>query len=457
MAPFAFDLLDEEQKKKEQEQPGMGAPAMTGGGESFGGATQQPTQQEKGTNRQGSGFVGLDKYMSANQGNNFGGQVTGKVRGNVDTAKQTLDQSVNAFTQASNQGAVKWNDVQDQTKGIIDSAGDNMAQDDVSKVKEYAGAKYQGPENFLGSAYGTQAQGAVQKASQQANALQSEGGRFALLDQFFGRPKYSMGEKSLDNLLVQNAPGVAARAQSIGGQAKQLAGTAGQKTQELDNLAAGNKFATQDTAKQTKDYLGNALTGFQTDLRKRYEDSAAANETYNQARRADLSDDAFDTDTFGVLGLNEGANLYDVDLSKYLQDNPQGSVGEFANDQDYARYLALSQLAGEDPSLLVEADRAKAGTANGRVSADAEKLKQDIAARGGAYNSELSEGTAQRQARISGLEQNVQRMMEQFGPSSGEVQSAYGALQSAKQELQNWTGSVNSKYKADRKASKAGG
>lgn len=380
MCPFSFDLLDEEKQKAQVQDQGAGAPAMTGGGLSFGaGSPQAQPQQEKGTQKQGSGFVGLDQYMNANKGNKFGNQFTGKVQGSVDAAKQTLNQNADAFSNASNQGATKWNDVQDQVKGIVDSAGDSTTKDDASKVQGLANAKYQGPENFLGTAYGTQAQGGVQKAAQQAKALQSEGGRFALLDQYFGRPQYNQGQKSLDNLLVQSAPGVAARAQNIGTQAKQVSAQAAQKNQELDNLAAANKQATDDAAKQTRDYLGQARTGFETDLNTRYSDYTSANDDYNIARLSDVADDAFDADTMSLLGLNEGDTLYNTNLASYFQDSPNASLGEFASDQDYAKYLALSQLAGDDPTLLKADNRAKAGTGAGlgKLAFDKDRFQSD--------------------------------------------------------------------------------
>lgn len=388
--PFAFDLLDEEEKKKQDAQGG-GAPEMTGGGESFGGGAPASTSpQEKGTNKQGSGFVGLDKYMNANKASNFGGQLTGNVQGSVDQAKNSLSQGAQDFTNASNQGSQKWNDVGSQIKGIVDNAGDQTSKDDVSKLQGMAQAKYQGPESFYGSAYGSKAQGDVQKAAQQAKALQSEGGRFALLDQYYGRPNYSMGEKSLDNLLVQNNPGTGARAQSIGAQAQGIESGLGQTAKGLDNLAIANRAATTDTANQTRGYLGTAKSGFEDDLEKRYQDYLSQTGDFNQARQADVQDTALDGDTMGLYGLNPGDDIYDVNLGNYLQQTPTASRGQFASDQDYARYLALSQLSGEDPTLLSATDRAQAGTgsAMGKVSVDQAALKRDIADRQARYEQE---------------------------------------------------------------------
>lgn len=414
--PFSLNLLDEEQKQKEQELQGPqgAAPAMTSGGQTFGGGSgaSPSAQNPKGTATQGSGYVGLDKYLNANKGSQFGGQVMGKVNQNVDSAKQVLGQNTEAFKDATRQGTVKWNDVESDAKKIIDTAGgvsDRMEtmqykpgapklqipgrESDPSAADRYKGymnAKYQGPESFAGSAYGSQAQGAVQKAAQQSKALQSEGGRFALLDQFYGRPKYSTGEKSLDNLLIQNAPGVAARSQALGNQAKQLSAQGAQAERDLNNLATTNKFQTEATAQNSRDYLKKAQDTFAADLNKRYEDYTKSSDIYNQARLGDISDDELDADTMALLGLNEGDDLMDINLGSYLKENPKAALNQFANQSDYDRYLALTQIAGEDPSLLLDADREKAGSGinMGRVSADSDKLKQDIAARKSALNSE---------------------------------------------------------------------
>ncbi len=417
--PFTFDELLDSQKKKDQEDgetQGISAPAMTGGGETFQGQQTQQAQQPQGVSKQGSGFVNLDKYLTANQNNNFGNQFTGKVQGDVNQAKQSLANNSQDFINASNQGTTRWNDAQPTVKSLVDNAGDNTSSQDVANFQKYSNAQYQGPDSFSGSAYGTKVQGANTKASQEANALQNEGGRFALLDQFYGRPKYNTGEKALDNLLVQNTPGVSARAQSIGNQAKQFTNDLGQKTGELNNVAVSNRQATSDVAKKAKDYVGNAVTGFQTDLGNRYKDYESNTKAYNDARVNDLSDDEFDSDTLGLLGLKEGQNLYDVNLSNYLKQNPMGSPGEFASDQDYAKYLALEQLSGEEPTLLSASDRAKAGTANGKLGFDQDSLNRDILQSKSQYETQIAP---------------VQRAIEESNAAQWEQQQQLDAMVTA--------------------------
>lgn len=417
--PYSFDLLDEEQKKKADQEDGQGpAPAMTGGGESFGAGSPQVQSltSEKGTNQQGSGFVNLDKYMSANQGNQFGNQFTGKVQGDVTAAKDTLDKSANDFTDASNQGTTRWNDVKDPLNSIVGGAGDNTSADDVSKVKGWSNAQYQGPESFSGSQWGTQAQGATQKASQEAGALQTEGGRFALLDQFYGRPKYSMGEKTLDNAIVSSTPGVAARAQNLNNQGQQARANLGQETQDLNNTVTANKGATQEAAQNSRDAVSGARTGFDTDLQGRFKSYNDANDAYNHNLRSDIGDDELSADTLAAYGLKSGDNLYGVNLGNYLHDSPQANLGQFASDQDYAKYLALSQLAGDDPTELAAENRAQAGTADGmgRSSVDTGGLTRDIAAQKSAFEGNiapLNQAVSQAQAAMPGLKQAADAAM----------------------------------------------
>lgn len=397
--PFVFDPLDEEN----QQQPGE-KPQMTGGGLSFGGAAGAPMVKDsspKGVNKQGSGFVGLDQYMAANKGNKFGSQFTGKVTDTIGQAETDLNQSAQDFTNASNQGTTKWDDVGNRYKRIINNAGDNTTAREKSVAKQFQNVSYQGPESFSGTAYADKAMGGVQKASQQARALQSEGGRFALLDQYFGRPTYSMGQKTLDNMLVRNS-GAAAKAKGIGQQAQALGQQAKQTAQGLESLVNTNRAATQNTAQQAKGYADKALANFGTDLQGRYDQFNADNKAYNdriarvvKGLRSGTTPSSYLSgkdlkNVDSILGLSPNQSLYGIkDLSKYLQSAPAQQLSNFASDQDYARYLALADLAGEDPALLSAENRDQAGTANGYVTGKKDILARDIAARKTEYENKM--------------------------------------------------------------------
>ncbi len=450
--PYSLDLLDEEQKKKQQDAASTGsAPAMTGGGQSFGsGAPQtQGPGAAKGTNQQGSGFVNLDKYLAANKSNNFGQQFTGNVQGTVNAGKDALTQGAQQFTDASNQGATHWGDVQGQAQGIVAGAGDSTTQADKDKIKSLQSVQYQGPDSFLGTSEGSKAAGASAKAQQEAKAFQSEGGRFALLDQYYGRPKYSTGEKTLDNALVQSTPGVAARAQNIGTQANQLVANGAKTSQDLGNVAAANRADTQATATNTRDLVGSALKGFGTDLESRYGDwktGAAAN---HDTLASDISDDDLDENSLGAYGLTSGQNLYDIDLSKYLGNPAQASLGQFASDQDYAKYKALGELAGEDGTLLDQSNRGQAGSAgSGSSSVDKDRLRTDLGARETAYKQEGLDIQSQIQQLMVQADANNKLGLDPLYKKSAEAVKEQLDAQIA--ALQHQAQALPDKYRSDR-------
>lgn len=401
MAPYTFDLLDEEQaKKKDEGAQGQGsAPAFTGGGQTFnsgsGGGSAQPSgmpNAQNGTAKQGSGFVNLDQYMTANKGNNFGNQFTGKIQGSIDSAKQGLDQSATDFTNASNQGATKWNDVGDQAKGIVDKAGAGTSADDAKKFQGYENATYKGPDSYSGSAYGTQAQGGLQKAYQQASAAQNEGGRFALLDQFYGRPTYTTGQKSLDNLLVQNAPGVGAKVQGLGNEAAQLSSQANKSQGDLDALATMNKSATQDTANNSKQYLTDANSKLQTGLQDEFAKAQKAQQTGYSDEVNAFQNRSWTPAELRSLGLSPDDRTYGIDPLKYLTQGATPTMAQVASPEEYARSAALAQLAGDgSTSYLDQNSASQAGTAASPYSFDTSGFQSAATARKAALDQQIAQ------------------------------------------------------------------
>lgn len=382
--PYVYDPLLEDQKN--QQQPGQQAP-MTGGGSTFSGQSgQAPTsnQPPKGTNKQGSGFVNLDQYMAANKGNQFGNQLTGKVSDTVNTAKSNLATGANDFTNASNKGTTHWGDVGDEFKGIVDKAGAATTDADKTRAKQLEGTSYTGPQGYYGTAGANQVQGGIDKSKQQAQALQSDGGRFALLDQYFGRPTYSLGQKTLDNALVANQPGVPAKSQALVNRTNQLSQAAKETGQGLENLVTSNRQASADTAKNANDYATTALTNFGSDLDKRYSDFNTGNDDYNQAMRDAVTNlgTAASTnatgDPYSLLGLTNNENLYGLkDFSPYLQDAVQPTESQFATPEEAARYKALGDIASDNFQLPIDATQAGTG-GTGRITADTGKVQGAI-------------------------------------------------------------------------------
>lgn len=437
--PYVYDPLLEEEKNPQQQ--GQQAP-MTGGGETFSGGAGGPApsapQQQKGTNRQGSGFVGLDQYMAANKGSQFGNQLTGKVADTVNTAKNQLTQGAQDFTNASNQGTTHWGDVGDEFKGIVDRAGKDTTDAQTQRAKQLESTAYTGPQSFYGTAGANQALGGIDKAKQQAGALQSDGGRFALLDQYFGRPTYSLGQKTLDNALVSNQVGVPAKSQALLNRTNQISEDAKQTGQGLENLVTSNRQAAADTAKNATDYAQGALGNFQTDLDKRYADFNTQNDTYNQSMRdmaghldpnAAVRDQG---DVYSLLGLSNNQNLYGLnDFSKYLQDPTQVSESQFASPEEAARYRALGDIASDNFQLPIDASQA--GTAGtGRLTADKGGIQQALTQRHTAADQQtgniLQSGLARinQNSSLMDPKARVDDAMASLKPALDEFEKTYG-------------------------------
>lgn len=417
--PFAFDPL-EEQKKQEEQQAGGAAPAMTGGGQSFsGGGAGQPQvddKQQKGAGGQGSGFVNLDKYMGANQASGFGNQFAGKVQGEIDAGKKALNDGANQFTGASNAGAVKWNDVQGEVGSLVDSAKDGVNDDEVKRFQGLSNASYQGPESFLGTDFGKQAQSGVQKAAQTSKATQSEGGRFALLDQYYGRPKYSGGEKTLDNLLVSNSKGFGARAQNMGNQAKDLTAQGMQAEQNMNNLATTNRAATNETRTNTAKAVGDAMTGAQGQANQAVIDANAARDAKFKAVQDAFSDGVISEQESRDLGINYQGQTYGADASGFLQQGGALSLNQVMTPQQRAHIQALSQLSGVEDTFASGAEVAQ----NDPYNFDAQGFGGAVEGKKTEYNSELNAlkdsfatGTAAKEYKDGNPEQWIERLNEQ--------------------------------------------
>lgn len=132
-----------------------------------------------------------------------------------------------------------------------------------------------------------------------------------------------------------------------------------------------------------------------------------------------------------LLGLSEGANIYDLDLASIANpqfDNSNVSIQRVANEDDYNRYLALSQLAGVDPSLLV--DRSLAGTAQG-AQVNRSALEQSLANRASLATQRQQEQLAAEQA-LNAFNANIgEGEIREINLMMPQNASRYAALQAA--------------------------
>lgn len=267
-----------------QSQPGQGSPA---GG-----------QVQKGPSSSGR-FANIQNFIKANKSGQIGQQVGQKVGAEADKAKGVLAQTAGDFSAQAGQARSAIESSRNQVAGAIQNLSNNQNQD--SAIKNLSGAlqaEYKGPVNL-----GNEAQLASQGQNLQAigEAGKTEGGRFALLQKFFGRdrPTYSSGQTRLDNLLLGRQSDVLGK---IAGQGRAFGGEVRAEQEKAQATARQAESLAADTRKLAADEGSKAFTTLETGLQA--EAQKKATDEINRIR-----DQVARSGTLQQLGLSGDASL----------------------------------------------------------------------------------------------------------------------------------------------------
>lgn len=144
----------------------------------------------------------------------------------------------------------------------------------------------------------------------------------------------------------------------------------------------------KDSYQKIQDALNSWKTGFTPKVKSAQDDLTARQNAINQDIGG--TDYLYNQNTLDQFGLQDGDHLYDVDLKNYIQNVSPSDINaaNVASAQDYARYAALADLAGDQSGILKPEDVSKAGTAP-NFTIDSVKLKGDLAAKAKAFNDTL--------------------------------------------------------------------
>lgn len=341
--------------------------------------------------RSGSNFQNLDAYLKNNDAAGAGQQFGANVQKSVDEARKTVDESVNQVKNQIGSGAGPA--TQEQINAAIKSAGAGTTADQAKQYQDWTNQMYQGPHSLAESPDAqNRIEGGISSAQQKAKLAGTESGRFALLDQFYGRPSYNFGEKALDNMLVQRGGGFdpqAAQEQATqlgvygDQQAKSVQDAAAQRAAQYDQskALARSSIGLQDDGTIKGGALGDLQS--QIDARVKAENDSE-NSRYSNLQ-SDLSDNVINQDTRGITGLKSGIDTYGLNLAAYLNKPNEATAANSATSDEYAKYLALSQLAGTNPQYLSEANKAKAGSYAPEESFNMAGFNKDVSAKKAEY------------------------------------------------------------------------
>lgn len=404
----------QEQDKDQQQQGGMGQPQLGSGGSTGSpqGLNTTPGQGQgnraaapggaAGSQRKGSGrFTNIQRYIQANQG---AGQQLGSRIQNV--AQRTQDKGAGQREQQL--GQIRGNIQQEQQR--VGQAGDlaqQIAGGTTEQLQQLAGQRAQDIAQLRTGQSGI---GDIQSQTQQlgqelgqvgqqlgdlAQQSRTEQGRFGLLRQAVGGPRYGMGQRRLDALLLQGSGSDALA--NLQQDLSQRAATQQAETQQLQQQLGQDIGATQQQIGQAQQQIQQALGGFGAEgggaLGDIYGQLAQQQQQAQQTQAQELStlqdelrglEDTqeqikLSDQLKGALGLEGGEQLFGLNLRDYASQLQAGdtdiTLADVAQQEQMDRLGALRTLAGiEDP--IERQIGLREGTAG--ATFDQDKLMSDI-------------------------------------------------------------------------------
>lgn len=509
--PFAYDpYLDDPNKEKDDEENAQG-PAVAGSGQLFGGGGETMAQGSGGAKPSRSDrFQNLNDYIGANEGAQFGQQFAGKVNENVDKAGVAQQSGENEFKGAVDKNTVK------EDKDLVNSAlsdaygfttkpkkggtteegvpkaepaiakvpqglvsgqtntyEDLTPEERIGKFQQQLNANYGGPTSLSSTPdIYSRIQGATQKAQDTAKAAQSEPGRFALLDEYFGRnasdrpTDYSLGQKSLDNLLVQQDPQAQQSIQQARENAQKYAGNLDSEKQNLTSYAAAGRGTTEAARQGARGALGMDEAGNLTDkspilaYQKAAQDRAAQLNQQKAAETArlksELKNRIMSAEDMQKLGLTRGQQLYGLDPTsgRYFQTAADLDYNQAATPWEQQQVTGLSKLGNLENTYLPYADKAGGYDASRFNTLNNALLNQDINSRKLAYENELNAVQQDpytndlRQSLKQGLARDLQNLQqqEQINRETGTWGDSYGTNMSQYQQRLQALANLQKKY-----------
>lgn len=423
LTPFDIGGSDSSQQKQSQGTvPTFNATPMTAGGGGVstpGTGSTSPIQGAKPSNAptatSSGGFQNIQKYLGANQDFNaskggLAGELNTNVQGQANQANSALQGAFNQFNQQANQASSGFNNpVQNQqTLDSILTIPATMTGDQSQQVKSLINANYQGPTQINPQDLSTIKQQNLGNLQNLGQDTQSESGRFNLLGQMFGKTGYSQGQKSLDNLFLQNNPDQSQQLKGLQNIANKFSQNVNNTEQQAQNTVQQQSDAAQNAQQQAKQAVNNTITtqqqGYQDALAKaQAQRTADYQDIYNRAGTNNLS-----PEMAKQLGLKSGENLYGLsaqDIQGAISQGSPLSIGQVATPQDINTLNNLYGLLGQTNTFL------NSTQAPGSV-ANYNNLAPVVAQRQADYNNAMNSGV------IPGFNLTPQQFLNQW--SSGQ-------------------------------------
>lgn len=353
------------------------------------------TQAAKGPSKSGS-YTNLQSYLSVNkdQAGQLGQRIATNITTQANDAKAQLSSADEQFKNQVNQGSINnINTAKSDADNIVKDAvtKNTVGNDQLGRFKELRDASYKGPTSLLDNneLYQSTAN-KVNKANESSRLSATDDGRYTLLSQMFGRPNYSTGEKRLDNLLVSASDEGKAALKDASNSTLGLEDNFKALQDNAQTFANQRKQQTDEIRNYAKGLVDTEEQAFKDSITKRLNETNANNSALVNRLKQDVTDSELDAETLEKLGLSEGTNLYNVNLGDFLTSTGTNATKEqVATRDEFARYNALAQLAGVDPTFLNNQFIDQSGTYS-PYNFDSSRLINEIAASKAGYESQIS-------------------------------------------------------------------
>lgn len=331
--PYAQNNLKDEELKNQQT---GSAPNISGTSTTF--ATGVPGQE---SSKKSSGqYANIQSYLDTNQ--EQAGEMGNKLASSVEQKGTEAKAGVDKL--ASSVSKIEAYDPNAAIGKANSLTADEKAQ--YQSIKSTGG--YTGPRDIGGVDNYQDVETKARQATEAAKGASTEQGQQALLKETYARPTYSAGQNKLDQVLLGGSQtgkkalqDVSSKYSGLEDLFKDTSTQVGNTINDNINTAYYNQQAFTPAEQAAKDALLNPI---QARAQQKNIDNPAA----IARAQDDLSDENVFDDILSKIGLQEGQNIYDLNLANYLNPNQtQVGINNVATNDERMKYQALSDLFGD--------------------------------------------------------------------------------------------------------------
>lgn len=353
---MAYVLSDEEEALNKEGQEQQGTPL----GAESGIITGDEQKQNQGATNGTGNYTNLQSYLDQNKQANFGEKFSNTLGDTIKSAEQGQKATEQSFKDKVNQSTIL------EDKNVTEAAANAPRtivndQNKLAQFRRQQNARYAGPTQLSDEqTLYNQAYSPTNKAVSEAGEAQTEGGKKALLNQYYGagagRYDYTSGQSNLDRVLLGMDPNTRSLLEQQKDRAEKAQNSFGMLQSSLNDYAKEKKGVTNEARENTNNALGRAIPAWQESVQNRVnkqiqgrdENIKGINEAIRQRKTGSLTDSDWE-----LLGLDKNQPLYGIGKEGgVLSPNLDANLQTLATPEEYDISQAYATLANQPDTFL---------------------------------------------------------------------------------------------------------